>query len=161
MENQNQNRNGITPKQNTYGGKAGDAGTQQTYSFHLRDATDDDVAQVENAVTRLIEEHNSPQKILYTTLTGRTDDGRPFAEVMLLPVRDTLRLTIGAGLESALGTSFIEMRRLAIYMLSAYLAVAYDLDMDEVQQLCDLADEQAEREEAEEAEEAESNQSPC
>lgn len=124
--------------------------SQQTYAFHLRDATLDDRMAIEDTVSRMIAEHDTPDKVIYTTLTGRTADGRPFAEATLLPVGDSIRLTIGGGDMSALGTSLNDMRRLVAYMLSSYLAIAYDMSTEDAIALCELADQEAERAEAEE-----------
>ena len=155
MDKENQSQRQTTPIRHTYGGAQGVPGSQETYSFHLRGATTDERAQVENTIARLIEEHTSPQKIIYTTLTGHTADGRPFAVATLLPVGDTIQLTLGDNDDAgALGTTMSQLRRIVIYMLSAYLMVAYGMDMEDTQQMCDLADEQAEREEREEGKEA-------
>lgn len=123
-----------------YGGAAGDAGSTEVYGFSLRNATDTERAAIAATVTQLVAEHASASKIVYTTLTGRAVDGRPFAEATLLPIGDTIRVTLGA----ADAPDARELRRLATYMLSAYLSMVHSLPLDELDRMCQLADEAAE-----------------
>lgn len=157
MEDRSQQKSRRTPRVETYDGELGEnsgPGSMRTFSFgSLKDASDEDRAGIMETISRLIEEHDGPGKIIYTTATGHTADGLPYAEVTLLPVGDTLRLTLGDNNgQGALGTNAIQMRRIIIYMLASYLALVYEADVVDVQALCDLADEQAEREERRESE---------
>lgn len=145
------------PRVQVYGSPSGtgtEKGSEIVYAFGQIGGLDQQAREgIVNTITRLIEEHDSPHKIIYTTATGRTPEGLPYAEVVLLPVGDTIHLTLGDrdGL-GALGTDSIQMRRLIIYLLGSYLATAYDVGTDDLEALCDAADEQAEADEAAERE---------
>lgn len=157
MEDQDQRKPRRTPRVETYTSESGEdsgPGSMRTFSFgSLKGASDEEVASIMQTISRLIEEHGSPGEIIYTTATGHTADGLPYAEATLLPVGDTLRLTLGdSNGQGAIGTNATQMRRIIIYMLASYLALVYEVDVMDIQSLCDMADEQAEREEAREAE---------
>lgn len=124
------------------GAGAGKPGSMTAWTFNLRDASETNREDVAAHVNRLIEEHDDPSKIIYTTLTGRTRDGRMFAEVVLLPVGDSIRVTLGGEHGSP---DMNDLRRVTTYLFSAYLATAYEAPMDDVMALCDLADEEAEQ----------------
>lgn len=128
-----------------YWGKGADQeapGSMKAWTFNLRNISEVDREDVAAHINHLIEEHNEPSKIIYTTLTGHTQEGRLFAEVVLLPVGDAIRVTLG---DEHGSPDVNDLRRVATYLFSAYLATVYDVPSEDVMMLCDLADEEAEQ----------------
>lgn len=127
-----------------YGGDVGSRGNAEVYGFVLQGTTEAEREQIMATVAQLVAEHASANKIIYTRQTGRTPDGRLFAEATLLPVGESIRVTLGA--DPGMMEDKRELRRLATYMLSAYLTLVYEISIDDTEQLCRLADEEAEAE---------------